>query len=185
MSDGGIIVDDFMEFPKISRLNREIVVTEKIDGTNAQVWISDDFKTVKAGSRTRWITPEDDNAGFARWVKEHDEELKALGSGRHFGEWWGLGIQRSYGLKEKRWSLFNVAKWGETRPACCHVVPVLYRGPFSQAQIQIALDKLKADGSLASPGFNRPEGVVIFHTHGSHLYKVTLEKDDAGKGYGA
>lgn len=184
-NSASVVVDEFLEFPKIARLNREIVVTEKIDGTNAQVFVSADLSVVRAGSRTRWITLEDDNHGFARWVKEHEEELKGLGAGRHFGEWWGSGIQRSYGLKEKRWSLFNVAKWGESRPACCHVVPVIYRGLFSQAQIKIALDKLKANGSMASPGFNCPEGVVIFHTHGSHLYKVTLEKDDAGKGYGA
>lgn len=39
-------------------------LTEKIDGTNAQVYIADDGRVV-AGSRTRWISPEDDNFGFA------------------------------------------------------------------------------------------------------------------------
>jgi hypothetical protein len=63
--------------------------------------------------------------------EEHRDDLLTLGPGRHFGEWWGAGIQRRYGLTEKRFSLFNVTRWGEARPACCHVVPTLYRGPFS------------------------------------------------------
>ena len=32
----------FSQFPKMARLSREIVITEKIDGTNAQVLITDD-----------------------------------------------------------------------------------------------------------------------------------------------
>ena len=61
---------EFKEFEKISRLNREVIVTEKIDGTNGLVWVSDDSTVVRAGSRSRWITPEADNFGFARWVAE-------------------------------------------------------------------------------------------------------------------
>jgi hypothetical protein len=118
---------EFVPFPKMARLSREIIITEKLDGTNAQVFIGEDG-LIRAGSRTRWITPEDDNYGFARWVHNHADELRGLGPGRHFGEWWGQGIQRNYSLTEKRFSLFNVSRWGEERPACCHVVPVLYRG---------------------------------------------------------
>lgn len=80
----------FEPFPKIARLSREIVVTEKIDGTNAQVFITDDGR-VLAGSRTRWLTPESDNFGFAAWVHANQFNLKQLGQGRHYGEWWGAG----------------------------------------------------------------------------------------------
>ena len=121
---------DFIPFPKMPRLSREVIITEKIDGTNAQIFIADDCETMLVGSRNRWITPVDDNAGFARWCEENYEELLKLGPGRHFGEWWGRGIQRNYGLKEKRLSLFNVDRWARARPDCCHVVPVLYRGMF-------------------------------------------------------
>lgn len=108
-------VPAFEAFPSISRLSRSFTVTEKIDGTNAQVHVSEDG-TVCAGSRSRWITPEADNFGFAAWVKAHEDELRnGLGVGSHFGEWWGAGIQRRYGLAEKRFSLFNVARWGESR----------------------------------------------------------------------
>ena len=68
---------EFQEFPKMARLTREVIVTEKIDGTNAQVFIADDG-TLLAGSRTRWITPTDDNFGFAAWVEAHRDELRRL-----------------------------------------------------------------------------------------------------------
>ncbi len=31
----------------------------------------------------------------------------------YFGEWWGSGVQRGYGLQkgDKRFSLFNVSRW--------------------------------------------------------------------------
>lgn len=123
---------DFEEFQKIPRLKRGCVITEKIDGTNAQVYISDEG-IIQFGSRSRYITPADDNYGFARWAEAHKDELIKLGPGRHFGEWWGSGIQRGYGLKngDKRFSLFNVGRWTpETLPACVGLVPVLYEGPF-------------------------------------------------------
>lgn len=178
---------EFVPFPKIARLNREVVVTEKIDGTNAQVHVSDDG-AVRAGSRTRWITPTDDNFGFARWVADHAEELKALGPGAHFGEWWGSGVQRGYGLEkgEKRFSLFNVHRWGDDsetpRPTCCGVVPVIWRGIIRGDEVAFCLAKLRTFGSIAAPGFDKPEGIVLFHTASSQLFKVTLEKDEEPKG---
>ena len=33
---------EFVEFPKIPRVSRECIITEKIDGTNASVWIGED-----------------------------------------------------------------------------------------------------------------------------------------------
>ena len=179
---------EFKEFDKIARLNREVVVTEKLDGTNGLVWVSDDSAIVRAGSRTRWITPEADNLGFARWVKENEDELRKLGPGYHYGEWWGAGIQRRYGLTEKRWSLFNVAIWGDeaVRPKCCHVVPVLGSGiglaNTEGSVVGDALRLLREFGSQAAPGFMKPEGVVIYHTAARSLFKVTLEKDEAPKG---
>ncbi|HEY9219580.1 MAG TPA: RNA ligase family protein [Phenylobacterium sp.] len=172
---------DFVEFPKMARFSREIIVTEKIDGTNAQVWISDDGTEIRAGSRSRWITPADDNYGFAGWVERNRDELLTLGPGRHFGEWWGHGIQRKYGMSEKRFSLFNVSRWGDERPACCHVVPVLYRGDFNQDAIEAALEHLRTSGSIAAPGFTNPEGVVVFHTAGNVGFKKTLHKDELPK----
>jgi len=188
----------FEGFPRMARLQREIVITEKIDGTNASVFITDDGSQIFAASRTRWITPENDNYGFARWVSEHKTELLTLGPGRHFGEWFGEGIQRRYGLTEKRFALFNVGRWGkctcegteafpictcglEDPPECCTVVPVLYRGPFNTAAIDKVMDDLFMSGSVASPGFGNPEGIVIYHTAAKAMFKRTFEHDETGK----
>mgnify|MGYP003564223801 FL=1 len=67
---------EFETFPKINRLKRECVITEKLDGTNAQIAITEDG-VMFVGSRNRWITPEDDNYGFARWARDNHEELLA------------------------------------------------------------------------------------------------------------
>lgn len=204
---------EFQEFQKISRLNREVIVTEKIDGTNGQVHIrvadgniehgydcqidiGGVAHYIRAGSRNRWVphVGGDDNGGFGRWVYQHAHELAQLGEGAHFGEWWGQGIQRKYGLTEKRWSLFNTGRWaqdnGDMRsplaekqqyaPKCCHVVPVLGTGVgFGVAAT--ALAGLREYGSIAAPGFRTPEGVVIFHAHSRSLFKATLERDEEPK----
>ena len=176
---------EFREFPKIPRLSREMVVTEKIDGTNGCIAITEEGEFL-VGSRTRWITPETDNHGFAKWANDNKDELLRLGVGVHFGEWWGQGIQRGYGLKEKRFSLFNVSRWGDggkdIRPACCSVVPVLYIGLFDTEAIQICLDNLSKNGSAAAPGFMNPEGVVVFHVAGNLMFKKTILKDEFHKG---
>lgn len=174
---------EFVEFNKIARLSRNCVVTEKIDGTNASIVITEEGDFL-VGSRTRWITPEDDNYGFARWAQANKEELLKLGPGQHFGEWWGLGIQRNYGVKEKRFSLFNTARWSDDsiRPACCGIVPVLYSGTFDTVLISITLQELKEKGSVAAPGFMKPEGVVIWHEAARILFKKTIEKDEVPKG---
>lgn len=177
---------DFVPFPKIKRLTREMIVTEKLDGTNAQITITEDGGFY-IGSRTRWITPEDDNYGFARWATEHKDELLALGPGSHFGEWWGQGIQRKYAIGEKRWSLFNTTRWNDPDkppiPACCHVVPILYRGEFNTDVVAQCLHKLRIEGSAASPGFMNPEGVVVFHMASGSLFKKTILKDEEPKGF--
>ena len=177
-------MSEFQEFPKMARLSREVIITEKIDGTNTQVFISDDGSII-VGSRKRWITPQDDNFGFAKWVEENKDELLKLGVGRHFGEWWGSGIQRGYDLPkgEKRFSLFNVSRWSDDslRPKCCHVVPVLYQGLFDTVKVDECLGNLKLNGSMASPGFMRPEGVVVFHIAGNIGFKKTIEKDEVLK----
>lgn len=198
---------EFEAFPKLPRLNRGMVITEKIDGTNACVVIrSVDERepyigrTYEAGqtvsvdtdagafdiwcqSRKRFITPGQDNAGFAGWVKEHAEELAMLGPGRHFGEWWGLGIQRRYDQDRKRFSLFNTSRWADNpdRPECCDVVPVLATGNFSQQTISDTLEVLQTHGSAAAPGFMDPEGVVVYLSAARSMFKVTLKNDAVPK----
>lgn len=176
-------MNEFIGFPKMARLNREIVITEKIDGTNGQIRIEDDGVTMLVGSRTRWITPQNDNFGFAAWVEANRDELRKLGPGSHFGEWWGAGIQRRYGMIEKVFSLFNVTRWHNAAdlPHCCRVVPVIYRGAYTPGAAETSLAILRTMGSQAAPGFMDPEGIVIYHTAAKTMFKVTLENDDLPK----
>lgn len=196
---------EFEMFPKIARYSREVVVTEKIDGTNASIFIGEDGEFL-TGSRKRWITPEDDNYGFSRWAHEHKEEIMTLGPGRHFGEWWGSGCQRGYGLEkgEKRFSMFNVVRWCEfgyiplqlptqdprqsklqdMLPPCIGLVPVLWRGLFDEMNAERQLLWLEVHGSQASPGFMKPEGIVIFHLAGCVGFKKTIVKDEEYKSKG-
>ena len=189
------------------RLSRQIHISEKLDGTNSSVFIQNKILeegenpeiiaiigefTIRAGSRTRWISPQDDNYGFANWVKKNAEELSGLGEGHHFGEWWGNGIQRGYNLPkgEKRFSLFNTTRWKinnfeekdfQKPPKCCTIVPELYVGDFDTQKIQEVLNNLIINGSYASPGFMNPEGIVVLHTAGNIAFKKTCQKDELHK----
>lgn len=175
---------DFESFEKIPRLKRTFIVTEKIDGTNAQIAFPDDMSVMHVGSRKRWITPESDNFGFARWAYEHEDELRQLGPGRHYGEWYGNGIQRNYGLDEKRFALFNTQRWGAHNPGtpeCCSVVPVLATHQDYRI-IDDLLIELQGVGSIAVPGWMEPEGVVVYMTQARRYFKVTCKNDAQPKG---
>lgn len=176
------MLPEFQPFAKIPRISRECVVTEKIDGTNAQIFI-DEYGGIFAGSRKRWLTPgKGDNCGFAAWVEACKGDLEILGPGRHFGEWWGKGIQRNYGMNRKLFSLFNVVKWEQGNlPACLDVVPVLYEGPFVTDTINLVVERLSITGSVAAPGFMDPEGIVIYHKAGGYLFKKMCKNDEQRK----
>lgn len=202
-------MEPFVPFPKIPRWSRNIIITEKLDGTNASIFIEQQASpqeipgalnvevdglhfVVAAGSRKRWIQPQNDNYGFAKWVWANAQELaRVLGPGHHFGEWWGAGIQRGYNTGEKRFSLFNTERWNglpflralnlEVSPLL-YRVPVLYNGIMSEQAVETALETLRTKGSLASPGFMAAEGVVIFHVAGNVLFKKTLVGDESPKG---
>lgn len=172
---------EFIHWPKTPRLFRNCVITEKLDGTNAQIIIQDG--KAYAGSRSRLITIHQDNFGFARWVHDnHDELVQELGEGRHYGEWWGHEIQRGYGLTEKRFSLFNTHRWKDVELKLCSVVPILSEGPFSETTIHTTLTSLEFEGSKAAPGFMKPEGIIVYHEAAQHSFKVLLENDDKPKG---
>lgn len=173
----------FEKFPSIKRLKRNCVITEKLDGTNAQINFDVDGK-ILCGSRKRQITPEDDNYGFARWAYENQKKLFViLGEGRHFGEWWGQGIQRRYGMDKKVFSLFNSGRWNDddlVEIDQLSVVPVLYTGEFITDVVDQAMIDLKGS-SIAAPGYHKPEGIVIFHSQLKEMFKVTFEHDETGK----
>lgn len=221
----------FPGMPPIVRLHRDVVITEKIDGTNGLIAITEtaDFTgdpedpsthrpeplavvdlpldhqvAVWAGSKNQWLGPDGDNFGFGAWVKANADRLAVmLGPGLHRGEWWGSGIQRGYGLPkgEKRFSLFNTSRWcmddqvpmrGDESDATIlpldyvpglSVVPVLGQVPGQALNYSVdqALQRLQIHGSLAAPGFMRPEGVVIFQPSTLVTFKATIDGDDVPK----
>ncbi|MFE5828719.1 RNA ligase family protein [Streptomyces sp. NPDC056508] len=209
---------EFTPWPKTARLFRDIVITEKLDGTNAGIHVRrmEDWETsidypmeactavvgdaryvLAAQSRNRLITPEHDNYAFARWVHDNAADLAyILGPGLHFGEWWGQGIARKYGMDRRVFSVFNTARWfavdedktsmysrAQQSDICdqIDVVPVLDEGIFSEERIRGALEELRRGGSFAAPGFMNPEGICIYHTQTRQVMKVTLDANDAGK----
>lgn len=232
---------EFQSFGKIPRLFRDMVITEKLDGTNGQIAVfsAEQLETstisltpqedvrdfintyclytyirypqdqtenslyLFAGSRNRWLTTQQDNYGFANWVKQNGADLiRGLGEGQHYGEWWGKGIQRGYGLNEKKFSLFNTRRWclhnqepqllsidpvtkehkyQEKLPECCNLVPILYTGPFATTEVDAVLECLIKDGSAAVPGYMNPEGVIVYHTASGKLFKKTIEDDNKPK----
>jgi hypothetical protein len=174
----------FEAWPSTPRLYRGMVITEKLDGTNAAIVITEDGDFA-CQSRKRLITPGDDNHGFAAWAYSQREELTAfLDPGRHFGEWWGKGIQRGYGMDRRVFSLFNSHRWGpkrpdwESRPDGLDVVPTLFRGEFSTARIEEVKRGLLYFGSEAAPGFMAPEGVIVWHPASGAKFKSTFDKFD-------
>lgn len=200
---------EFRKLPSLSRLFRDMTITEKIDGTQStvifeRVYSADGIDLentrnylaaqdgavyeVGSQSKNRLLHPgkQSDNYGFAEWVLGNRYELfNLLGPGRHSGEWWGQGVQRHYGLSERRWSLFNPTKLGESSEyiggALVGSVPVLYEGPFDTARIEFVATQLRDGGSVAAPGFAEPEGVVVFHVHSGQSFKFTLDNNDKHK----
>jgi hypothetical protein len=201
---------EFKPFGKIPRLNRQITVTEKIDGTNGlidirlagpetdsvspfehgvdtSIFVEGLEAYIRAGSRNRWLptgaTPENaDNFGFGAWVSANAHDLALLGVGAHYGEWWGAGIGRKYGQDRKRFSLFNTHIWRDgrrPRPECCECVPVLAEGLLDP---NVALEKLRREGSVAVPGWMNPEGIIVWHSATRSFTKATCKNDEQRKG---
>jgi hypothetical protein len=193
----------FQPFPKLTRFSHDWTVTEKIDGTNAQILIGrpeegytpDDTLLwidpatghgVWAGSRNRLLTVgKGDNHGFAGFVQERAAEIvEKLGEGRHFGEWYGQGIgPRGYGVNPKRFALFNAGRWtGQPLPDRFDVVPILYQGYLGSTDVfETCLLGLKEAGSAIAPGFMNPEGIVMYHGPSRTSFKKTFDYDEAGK----
>lgn len=107
--------------------------TVKLHGTNAGVR----FERTAEGwsmftqSRTRDVTPDDDNLGFARWLLEQESVVRPLLEGlvatavaefrpdarsvTLFGEWVGSGINGKVGISHvsKRYVLFGIVLGGD------------------------------------------------------------------------
>lgn len=168
------LMETYPKFPKITRLYSDVCITEKIDGTNGLIHVSKDGM-VRAGSRNRWLYVDQDNHGFASWVSDNYDELAKLGPGYHYGEWYGYGIQRGYGLTEKRFALLNPTKdISHINITTLTTVPILYRGIFSQQALRSVEMELLCGGSQAAESFVNPEGFMVYFTKSNLYLKVPL-----------
>lgn len=180
-----------MEFKSFSDIDRfkgvDLHITQKIHGSNAQILIynqPDGTLDLMCGSRNRWVTPEEDNYGFATFVNSHKTEfIEKLGVGRYYGEWAGPGINSGEGLKEKHFILFDYRRFPPERPLPPNtlVVPVLYSGGYLDGIIEEVFEDLKTNGSKLVPGFMNPEGIVI-QILGQRFKKVFKAEETAWKG---
>lgn len=165
---------EFEKWAKIPRLkNSTVRITEKIDGTNAHIIVPEDsMGPVIAASRNRYITPgpRTDNFGFAQWVENNQDSLRRLGPGRHYGEWFGAGIGRGYGLSSRLWYLFET--WREADesgrrlpaglPDNVGIVPTLVVRSLDMLDSALLnAEFILKSGSVAVPGYMRPEGYVV------------------------
>lgn len=107
---------EFRGYMHIERLNTtetqnielgECYIFPKIDGTNASVWLHDG--KIQAGSRTRHLSAESDNAGFYAWVIDQPNLLAYLlenPTHRLFGEWLVPHSLKTY--RSEAWRKFYV-----------------------------------------------------------------------------
>ena len=227
----------FKSWGSTPRFHKGLHITEKIDGTNAGVsvqgvsWgvvhtppadailvnstkldvngIPECSYLVRAQSRKRIITPDNDNFGFAKWVWENAEGLaNLLGFGYHYGEWYGEGIQKNpLAVQGRRWALFNTWHWTRKEnldrlvdadiPGLT-LVPVLHDeqrdGPADFTTIpdimeELALYGSKADGAaMVKEGYDwendryaEPEGIIVWQRETRQRYKILLREDDKHK----
>ncbi len=165
-------------FPKIPRIeNVTFEVTEKLDGTNGVVQVTDSLE-VLVGSRNRWLDKHNDNHGFFNWVMEREDIFKGFGQGIYRGEFIGKGIQRTYGLLDKHFYLFDLSLEEKTSWAPdgsnIHIVP--YLGWISLFEIE---DIINYTGEHLTSEINRiykSEGVMLYSRELDRYIKVIWDK---------
>ena len=186
MIDACLNRPEFNGYPKTKRLDdATFVISEKIDGSNGVIHVDPYTKAVTAGSRSKWLGDDGskswDNHGFGEWVKENTSELQKLPAGIHYGEWYGRGINRNYGLKERKFMLFDRKKYQDlpSLPECVELETLLTPELsiwFLGRTCCEELDDLKENGSRHVPGFMKPEGIIVRFKSMGQVMKVILDK---------
>ena len=177
---------NYSSFPSIERLeNIYCVISEKIDGTNGLIEINE--TNVRFGSRNRYISFSDDNAGFANFFKDYEARFKDAAKDittdksyplRIYGEWFGRGIQRGYGLKDKffmPFSSFYSEKLIEYQVPNVITPNIMYTGKFSMEVVDTCMQQLKLNGSGVVKDYKQPEGIVIFFPKYNFRLKETFD----------
>ena len=190
---------NYNSFPSIERLeNIYCIISEKIDGTNGLIEINE--TNVRFGSRNRYISFSDDNAGFANFFRHYEAKLEDVAKDvitkelelngetltscnesyplRIYGEWFGCGIQRGYGLKDKffmPFSSFYGEKLIEYQVPNVITPNIMYTGKFSMEVVGTCMQQLKLNGSGVVKDYKQPEGIVIFFPKYNFRLKETFD----------
>jgi len=108
---------EFKKYQHIERIGKDTteglldgmcIIQFKIDGTNSSCWINDNGE-IKAGSRNRELTFENDNAGFYKYISEHNgvkEYLQKHPNHRLYGEFLVPHSLKTYA--EDAWRKFYI-----------------------------------------------------------------------------
>lgn len=197
----------FVGFPKIPRWSGELIITEKIDGTNAQIYIQD----IEDMDLDKWVcfhpdcpgivVPNPANHGAAvrlimagsrnRWLNYREQKQDNFGfaawvfENRHElaklgpGQHFGEWWGRGIGRNYDRIDR-KFSLFNPDRYAeRPEVCHVVPRIPYGTPES--AMGFLQRNGSQAAPGFMNPEGIIIYHTRSRTTYKMTFEHDKEGK----
>lgn len=115
---------EWAAYHNVEPRKRKFVGTVKLHGTNAGISLLGGELFYR--SRTRIITPDDDNAGFARHMSAHGDVVRELFGALPgqditiFGEWCGAGVQSNVGIsaEQKMFVVFACRSDGEWIDAC-------------------------------------------------------------------
>lgn len=153
-------------------------VFPKVDGTNASVWIEEKLayegpSEIRAGSRTRQLTLDNDNAGFLAWVQQQTKLTAYLlehPTHRLHGEWLVPHTLNTYRKDAwRRFWIFDVEVDG-TFLSYDAYSPELqkfeldYIVPMFKAEnihMEYLLEALKKNTFLIEEGSGMGEGVVV------------------------
>ena len=190
-------MEDLRNFPEAFRPGEEVIVTEKIDGTNCRVGLVEgEFMAGSHALRRKRPAADATTVNLYWYPLLSMEPVKALlesfGSGVRrvvlFGEVFGTKVQDfDYGRKNRiDFLAFDLAVDGkylafdDFRAVCerhgVATVPVVYRGPFSLDAI-----RREADAPSTVGGDRYREGVVIravaerFQEFGGGVRRVVLK----------
>lgn len=118
--NGEIIYDETRTLPVINFQG-----TCKLHGTNAGCYLDDEGNVIPQ-SRTTVLDEKNDNAGFAKFIKDNEESVRGIlelvsghgdGTPYIFGEWVGKGVQKGCGIHDvdRQWYLFDARLYLEDK----------------------------------------------------------------------
>lgn len=158
------------KFAEAFKVGEHITITEKIDGANASIAVSEDGKLI-AFSRRNELTPENTLQGFYDYVQSLDPTMISCVLGSRyifFGEWLVKHTIKYPQEKMKQFYVFDVwdteveqyIPWEQTKQMAefcgLKMVPVFYDGPFiSWEHVYSFVGKTEMGGEPTG------EGVVI------------------------